>query len=120
MRLAMAHKQFIDSKGTEWFVFDVTPRADERRSYDRRRDNRAQTPDDRRSEDRRVAVSGQRPPRLTKGWLCFEREGERRRLQPIPDGWTGLTDAELEELVESASVAPVRKRPIADTSAKER
>jgi hypothetical protein len=120
MRLAMAHKQFIDSKGTEWFVFDVTPRADERRSYDRRRDGKAQEPDDRRSEDRRVAVGGQRPPRLTKGWLCFEREGERRRLQPIPDGWTGLTDAELEKLVESASVAPVRKRPIADSSAKER
>jgi hypothetical protein len=116
----MAHKQFTDSKGTEWFVFDVTPRADERRSYDRRRDNREQAPDDRRSVDRRVAIGGQRPPRLTKGWLCFERDGERRRLQPIPDGWTGFTDAELENLLDTASIAPVRKRAIADASAKER
>lgn len=105
----MAHKTFTDSSGVEWFVFDVMPRADERRNYDRRRDSTEQPPDDRRAEDRRVTV-GQRPPRLTKGWLCFERDGERRRLQPIPDRWSSLDDVELEKLVASASIAPVRKR----------
>ena len=118
----MAHRQFTDSSGTEWFVFDVTPRADDRRSYDRRRDGAPASAqdDDRRANDRRVTVGGQRPPRLTKGWLCFEREGERRRLQPVPDKWIKLPDADLERLLEVASVAPIRKRANADPSAKRR
>src|SRR3954468_9080589 len=112
----MAHKHFTDTKGVEWFVFDVTPRADDRRSYDRRRDAAGEkTDDDRRADDRRVTV-GQRPPRLTKGWLCFERDGERRRLQPIPDRWSNLSDAALEGLLESASIAPVRRRAGNDPS----
>ncbi len=108
----MAYKDFTDSTGTEWFVFDVTPHADERRSYDRRREGetgQVAEGEDRRNDSRRVAV-GQRPPRLTQGWLCFEREGERRRLQPIPDGWTALPDSQLEELLAAARVAPIRKR----------
>jgi hypothetical protein len=109
----MAHRDFTDSAGTEWFVFDVTPRADERRSYDRRR-NEAETGkvdevEDRRGDSRRITV-GQRPPRLTQGWLCFEREGERRRLQPVPENWTTLPDSELEKLLQAARVAPFRKR----------
>jgi hypothetical protein len=118
----MAHRQFVDSRGFEWFVFDVTPRADDRRSYDRRRGDATsdQEASDRRADDRRVTVGGQRPPRLTKGWLCFERDGERRRLQPIPGRWTTLSDPELERLLESANVAPVRKRASAKPSAKPR
>ena len=23
----------------------------------------------------------------SQGWLCFEGEGEKRRLAPVPDGW---------------------------------
>jgi hypothetical protein len=118
----MAHRHFIDSKGTEWFVFDVTPRADDRRTNDRRQDGAgaASAGEDRRADDRRVTVGGQRPPRLTKGWLCFERDGERRRLQPIPDNWNSLSDADLERFLESASVAPIRKRTTANPSAKRR
>src|SRR5206468_9908211 len=112
-------KSFTDSKGVEWFAFDVMPRADERRSYDRRRERAEPLEEDRRAEDRRVSVGGQRPPRLTKGWLCFERDGERRRLQPIPDRWSALSDVELEKLLETATIAPVRKRPSAGRSAKE-
>ena len=117
---AMAHRQFTDSRGTDWFVFDVTPRADDRRSYDRRRDGVREPAEDedRRADDRRVTVGGQRPPRLTKGWLCFEREGERRRLQPIPEKWSSLSDADLEQLLQTASVAPHRKRANADPSAR--
>lgn len=119
----MAHRDFTDSTGTEWFVFDVTPRADDRRSYDRRREE-AETgkigeADDRRSDSRRVTV-GQRPPRLTQGWLCFEREGERRRLQPIPESWTTLRDSELEKLLLAARVAPSRKRVDARAAPKRR
>jgi hypothetical protein len=64
---------------------------------------------DRRGEDRRVTVGGVRPVRLTQGWLCFESSAERRRLQPIPPDWHHLPDAELEELIKSARVAPQRK-----------
>jgi hypothetical protein len=106
----MAHKHFTDSTGTEWFAFDVTPRADDRRSYDRRRSEpetgKVVESQDRRGNDRRVTVGGQHPPRLTQGWLCFEREGERRRLQPVPENWTSLSDSDLEKLLASARVAP--------------
>lgn len=109
----MARREFTDSTGTDWSVFDVTPRSDDRRSYDRRRDGAETGPvpeaEDRRSDSRRVTV-GQRPPRLTQGWLCFEREGERRRLQPVPENWTALSDPDLEKLLATARVAPIRKR----------
>src|SRR5205085_801665 len=97
-----------DSRGVDWLVFDVTPRADDRRNYDRRQEDGTRVPDeeDRRAEGRRVTVGG--PPRLTRGWLCFEREGERRRLQPVPDRWDRLSDAELEKLLDTARVAPLR------------
>jgi hypothetical protein len=39
-----------------------------------------------------------------QAWLVFEAEGsgQRRRLHPSPRGWEGLTDAELEWLLEQA------------------
>jgi hypothetical protein len=119
----MAHRDFTDSTGTDWFVFDVTPRADERRNYDRRKDEaeskKVDEVEERRIDSRRVTV-GQRPPRLTQGWLCFEREGERRRLQPIPDSWWTLPDPELEKLLAAAQIAPFRKRIEARAAPKRR
>ena len=82
----MAHRHFTDSRGDEWLVFDVTPRL----------------------EDRRLTVGSPHPPRLTKAWLCFERGLERRRLQPIPENWLSLPDAELENLLGLARTAPTR------------
>ena len=109
----MSYRHFTDTVGQDWTVFDVTPRADDRRSNDRRRNEEiaaANVPEsgDGRTADRRVTVNGQRPPRLTKGWLCFERDGERRRLQPVPDQWTAASDAELEKFLESARIATPR------------
>jgi hypothetical protein len=106
----MAHRQFLDAAGVEWTVYDVNPRADERR-VQQRRDSSAEVDGfaDRRSEDRRATVGAIRPPRLTRGWLCFESKGERRRLQPIPDGWHLLADAGLSDLLQQARVAPRRE-----------
>ena len=119
----MAYREFADSTGTEWLVFDVTPRAVERRSFDRRREEadagKAGVADERRGDNRRVTV-GDHPPRLTQGWLCFEREGERRRLQPVPEKWTMLPDSELEKLLMRAQVAPLRKRVDASAASKRR
>lgn len=105
----MAHRSFLDAAGTEWTVYDVNPRADERRSHDRRdHSGDAETTVDRRAEDRRATVGGVRPVRLTRGWLCFESKGERRRLQPIPENWHLQSDAELAGLLGQARVAPRR------------
>jgi hypothetical protein len=105
----MAHRQFLDAAGVEWTVYDVHPRADERRVQQRRESSGdVEGSADRRGEDRRATVGAIRPPRLTRGWLCFETKGERRRLQPIPDRWHLLSDAELPSLLQQARVAPQR------------
>lgn len=107
----MAYREFIDEKGAEWTVYDVVPRADDRRRSDRRADDGSSDAeeDDRRGEDRRVTFRSSRPVRLTSGWLCFERDGERRRLQPIPEKWHHLSDAQLAALLGEARPAPRRK-----------
>jgi hypothetical protein len=105
----MAHRQFTDPDGVEWTVYDVIPRADDRRHQDRRdvAHGAESGHDERRAEDRRATVTA-RPVRLTRGWLCFESSGERRRLQPIPDEWQHSSDADLATLLQRARVAPRR------------
>ena len=73
----------------------VTPTAAERRKVDRRvssagagtfagQSDRRHTPDRRRSPfHRTTAVSTE----YSRGWLCFESEGEKRRLAPVPPEW---------------------------------
>jgi hypothetical protein len=107
----MAYRQFHDAAGVEWTVYDVVPRADERRSTDRRGEVQpdSETPEERRAEDRRATVTTPRPTRLTSGWLCFENGAvERRRLKPIPEKWHLLPDAGLIELLAKALEAPRR------------
>ena len=107
----MAYREFVDQAGVEWTVYDVVPRPNERRSKDRRESaHPAEAPEDRRGEDRRATVATPLPVRLTRGWLCFENATERRRLQPIPEQWHLLKDAELSELLSQARVAPRRTR----------
>ena len=109
----MAFRQFTDASGVEWTVYDVIPRADERRTTDRR-DATHYGDDsqlDRRGLDRRATLASVRPVRITRGWLCFETQGERRRLQPIPENWHLLSDADLSGLVQQARIAPRRVKP---------
>ena len=92
----MGYRTFLDSSGKRWEVWLVTPAAAERRKVDRR----AASPhgpellegfaDRRLSKDRRkspfrrnVVVASE----FSNGWLCFESEGEKRRLAPVPPGW---------------------------------
>ena len=106
----MAFRQFTDASGVEWTAYDVIPRADERRENDRRDSTHFGDDSqlDRRGIDRRAALASLRPVRLTSGWLCFEAQDERRRLQPIPNGWHLLSDADLCGLMQQARVAPRR------------
>ncbi len=106
----MTMRTFVDSAGREWQVFDVVPRRDERRNYDRRT-ARSSGPSEgeRREQDRRFTVGGRsRLIGLYDAWLCFERGAERRRLSPIPEKWERFTDQELEQYREAAR--PVRLR----------
>jgi hypothetical protein len=43
---------------------------------------------------------------MTGGWLCFESDGDKRRLVCPPAGWDELPEAELVEMLGRA--APVR------------
>lgn len=107
--MGMAHRQFLDGSGAEWTAYDVQPRQDERRSRERRDSSgEGGASDERRADDRRATVGSIRSRRLTRGWLCFETQGERRRLQPIPENWHLRSDAELAALLQQARVAPRR------------
>jgi hypothetical protein len=81
--------QFIDSKGRDWIVREV--------------------------KDPNIAMI---PPQLltqpafARGWLLFERMGEKRRLAPYPDDWSHLSIAQLEESCRHAS----RVDPVPSTS----
>lgn len=91
----MSYRTFLDSNGKRWEVWLVTPAAAERRKADRRAaavsddafaggSERRHTPERRRSTfQRSVTVASE----YSQGWLCFEGEGEKRRLAPVPPGW---------------------------------
>ena len=89
----MSYRTFLDSSGKRWEVWLVTPAAAERRKADRRaaaaggegfEAERRHTPDRRKAPFRRsIAVASE----YSQGWLCFESEGEKRRLAPVPVGW---------------------------------
>lgn len=105
----MAFRTFCDADGNEWQAFDVVPRSNERRRYDRRSGPRkAVSESDRRDGDRRITVGGRSPlaSGVHEGWLCFERGDDRRRLSPIPPNWRRATDDELDAYRRAAS--PVR------------
>lgn len=92
----MSYRTFLDSRGRRWEVWLVTPAAAERRRADRRAaaasggkfegtSERRITPERRRSPFRRsVTVASE----YSDGWLCFESEGEKRRLAPVPADWS--------------------------------
>ena len=101
----MGFRTFLDSSGREWAAFDVVPRAEERRRFERREmSHLADATDDRRDHDRRVTVGGRSSlaSGVNSGWLCFERGVDRRRLAPIPDNWQRCSDRELEDYCRSA------------------
>ncbi|HEY2066211.1 MAG TPA: hypothetical protein VGG84_09660 [Gemmatimonadaceae bacterium] len=83
----MAVREFTDSRGVDWRVWDVTP---------------AHMHPITRGED----YMGN----LQDGWLVFESGREKRRLEaPYPAEWTRFPIQELEELCRKASLV-VRRR----------
>lgn len=45
-------------------------------------------------------------PELAHGWLCFEADGEKRRLPQPQADWETLPDADLLALLGRASAVP--------------
>jgi hypothetical protein len=82
----MALREYTDSTGREWMVWNVAPRFPERRSGGdrRRRPGEPARPERRVLSDRRRRDT---EPILLNGWLCFESGGDRRRLTPVPPDW---------------------------------
>jgi hypothetical protein len=83
----MAVREFTDSRGVEWRVWDVTP---------------AHMHPVTRGEDYMA--------NLQDGWLVFESGSEKRRLEaPYPAEWMSFPLRELEELCRRASLVIRRK-----------
>jgi hypothetical protein len=68
-------REFTDTAGVHWRVFDVT-------EAERRRTSGAFTHAD--------------LLRPSSGWLCFESESEVRRLMPVPPDWERTDELNLE------------------------
>ncbi|HEX5970517.1 MAG TPA: hypothetical protein VFY85_01240 [Gemmatimonadaceae bacterium] len=80
----MAARTFTDSAGLTWSVFEVH-----------------------RASQTAAAVS----PGLEHGWLAFASGDNRRRLAPFPSSWETSSDAELEQLCETARRVPPSRLP---------
>lgn len=102
----MSLRAFTDSNDRQWEAYDVVPRTEERRRYDRRSGEiKVDVTDERRDADRRITVGRSEHITAKAGWLCFESQDERRRLTPIPDDWVRCDDARLEEYLNQARPA---------------
>ena len=103
----MPYRTFTDSLGGDWQVWDIVPRLSERRqgpSTDRRVDIIPIRFADRRAQPRRMADTRRAILRgsYALGWLCFDSDGEKRRLSPIPLDWTTCNDSDLERYMRAA------------------
>lgn len=116
----MAHREFVDSAGLAWQVWDVRPHpvrsADDRRQHPRRDDPPEPHDPERRSGDERRLRPERRnhdrlpvTPGLEAGWLCFESTAEKRRLAPVPIGWDELADHDLERLCQEEARPTARR-----------
>jgi hypothetical protein len=111
----MPYRSFEDSLGTEWQVWDIVPRLNERRvadSTDRRVEIVPIKFADRRREERRMSNIRRTVLRgsYAQGWLCFDSAKEKRRLSPIPSDWTVCSDEKLEAYSNSADRVPGQHR----------
>jgi len=70
-------RTMADSTGTVWTVFEV----------------------------KKTGASDQwayLPEQFGNGWLCFESDVAKRRLTPIPPGWSELSDGDILVLMNAA------------------
>lgn len=73
----MAYREFNDSTGVLWRTWETRPH-----------------------------MAANVRSRFAGGWICFESERERRRLEPIPEGWLEATEDEMWEWLARSEPAP--------------
>jgi hypothetical protein len=102
----MPIREVADAAGIVWKVWDVAPTMTER--FDA--ENPA-TSSETAERQRARSVRGRLPGPMTNGWLAIMAGTERRRIAPIPEGWSTMADAELLELIRTEAVitTPVRR-----------
>ena len=79
---------YIDSKGTEWLVTEISD-----------------------PSMGSIASERLRMPEFKTGWLLFQSESTKKRLAPYPDDWRSMPVAELEKLCAKARTAPTSSSP---------
>jgi hypothetical protein len=100
----MPHRQFHDSVGRVWEVWEVIPERSERRRRP------SPTPPAGLSYERRHRTEFRATPDgMAAGWLCFETGTEKRRLAPVPAEWAAMSNEELDRLCHSAT--PAKSKP---------
>jgi hypothetical protein len=110
----LPYRTFADATGAEWQVWDIVPRLSERRLShpDRRIGLSPIAFKDRRRDGRRFTNARRSILRGTYalGWLCFNSTSEKRRLSPIPTGWTTCSDEALELYARQAELVLGQRR----------
>jgi hypothetical protein len=96
----VAHREFTDAHGVHWQAWEVIPSTAERRSAGERRFGTRARYDRRVREDLRVRMG-----EIAHGWLVFECAREKRRLMPVPSGWSEVSEQELRVLCDTAQPA---------------
>jgi hypothetical protein len=112
------HRTFLDDLARLWNAWEVIPAWGERRTTERRshpeeagsRIVDRRTRERRRTRGLRIAL----PPRLAHGWIAFECNDERRRVAPIPEGWTELPEDGLRDLWRGAEQLPPRRKRLVE------
>lgn len=97
----MAHRDYTDSEGVTWQVWEVIPQSVERRKLRERRVADRDGFDRRTRHELRLRTAGAD----VDGWLVFESVVEKKRLRPIPVLWHQASDVELESMCARADRA---------------
>src|SRR4051812_12264806 len=78
-------RDFTDSAGTEWTVFEIRRQGNEEENW------------------------AYLPQGFRAGWLCFESKVGKRRLSPVPDGWKSLGQSDLDTMLKQATAVRARR-----------
>ena len=100
----MAFREFVDTLGTEWHVWEVVPQSVERRRQPERRTVVRSAKDRRTRRQARVGMS----EADARGWLVFESRTLKKRLRPTPLDWDRASVTELESMCARAERASRR------------
>ena len=102
----MAVRDYTDSDGVSWQVWEVIPQSVERRKLRERRI----APRDEHERRKRHEVRLRPAEGDVDGWLVFESFDVKKRLRPIPRDWHKASEVELESMCARAERAARKSR----------